>query len=336
MAANGFFTSSSSPAVLIPANLTNGYFNGDHYVGTSNVVPSALGSASTPGGLTALATTPGALAGRKRSRGDIHAPDDEEVPGDGSIDTPVSGSASRPRGKPVYGPGMTLIYPEDPGYAACAESQSGTWVEDSIQRQQFQLQDRHIKRPSVSSRKSQRVAPSSSESDHLAQLVLPAEMREATTEPLIDEATRVLGISWTRMDSSEALQINQAAYSKLIQKHYPALKEVSIWFENSAMPCYLVQALNAYSDLWEYFLFSHDLKEARLITTDKSQLVPRLKMLPALELAAPGGTMYAVPDPSTATLIDTTSLKAMMAEDDGMIHGGQSNGFCSAHEMEMD
>lgn len=323
----------SSPAVGIPSNLPNGYFNGDHAnAPVSSQLVDGTTNASTPGP-SSLATTPGALAGRKRSRGDIHAPDDEEDSlGNGLADTLTS--KTRPRGEPVYGSGMTLVYPDDPTYAARAESQSGTWLEDSIQRPQFQLQ--HLKRPSISSRKSQRVDNSASGPDDLAHLVLPSDMREVTAEPLIDEATRVLGISWVRMDSSEALMINQAAYSKLIQKHYPALKDVSIWFENSAMPCYLVQALNAYSDLWEYFLFSHDLKEARLITTDKNQLVARLKMLPALELAAPGGTMYAVPDPSTSALIDPSSLRSMMAEDDSMIHGGMTNGSCAAHEMEMD
>lgn len=334
---NDFFT--SSPTVVLPPNQPNGYFTGPHYAepnatdGTQ--APNRFANPFTPGG-TALATTPGSLAGRKRSRGDIHAPEDEdEGLGDGSVDTLVTEAPVRPRGKPIPGPGMTLIYPEDPSYTALAESQSGTWVEENNQIQQFQLN--HTKRPSISTRKSQRVGGGGGPgSDDLAQLVLPAQMREVTSEPLIDEATRVLGISWTRMDSTEALRINQAAYSKLIQRHYPALKDVTIWFENSAIPCYLVKALNAYSDLWEFFIFSHDLKEARLVTTDPTQLVPRLRLLPAIELAAPGGTMYAVPDPATATLINGTSVQNMMSEDDHAIHGGNPNVHYTAHEMEVD
>ena len=175
---------------------------------------------------------------------------------------------------------------------------------------------------------SQRTAGSASGSDDLAQLVLPPQMREVTAEPLIDEATRVLGISWTRMDSTEALRINQAAYGKLIQRHYPALKDVTIWFENSAIPCYLVKALNAYSDLWEYFIFSHDLKEARLVTTDPSQLMARLQMLPAIHLAAPGGTMYAVPD-SDSRLIHSN-------ENSSFVHGGGAQMAEADHAMDMD
>ena len=81
----------------------------------------------------------------------------------------------------------------------------------------------------MTSRKSQRKHVSSSGgSNDLAQLVLPANMREVTTEPLVDEVTRKLGISWSRMDASEARQINQAAYSKFIANHYPALKDVKV------------------------------------------------------------------------------------------------------------
>ncbi|KAK5175614.1 uncharacterized protein LTR77_000753 [Saxophila tyrrhenica] len=300
-ASNSFYA--SSPTVGLPANPPSEYFNSGNLANACD--PSQPPNGVSNAGANSLATTPGALAGH----------DDADGPGDSSVNTPVND---------------VMMDTSEAG----AESQPGASLDDSINGQQSQPNP--AKRPTISPRKSQRVQADAPETDNLAQLVLPPEMREVTTEPLIDEATRVLGISWTRMDSNEALQINQAAYSKLIQKHYPALKEVSIWFENSAIPCYLVRALNASSDLWEYFLFSHDLKEARLITTHEDQLVPRLKMLPAIELAAPGGTMYAVPDPSTSTLIDPQSLKTMMAEDDSMIHGGAPNGGYAAHAMETD
>ncbi|MGG6497646.1 UNVERIFIED_CONTAM: hypothetical protein NY603_32460, partial [Bacteroidetes bacterium 56_B9] len=85
----------------------------------------------------------------------------------------------------------------------------------------------------------------------------------------------------------------QRAYSKWISNHYPQLNDVSIWFENSSIPGYLVAALNAYNGQHEYYIFSEDLTEARLVTTDPSQLIPRLQMLPALHLAAPGGCIRA-------------------------------------------
>ncbi|KAF2864317.1 hypothetical protein K470DRAFT_208182, partial [Piedraia hortae CBS 480.64] len=219
--------------------------------------------------------TPTSLAGRKRSRADIYTADECDQVEDGSVAVEIS------RGEPIYGPGMTLIYPNSPGYIATAESQSC-------------VDDEPFKRPSTSSRKSQRRGMSTDASgDHLAQLVLPPQMREATAEPLIDEATRKLGISWTRMDSSEGRAINKAAYSKFIQNHYPSLRQVSVWFENSALPGYLVEANHAYSGATQYYIFSHDLAEARLVTEEAAQLLPRLQMLPELSLAAPGGVLKA-------------------------------------------
>lgn len=330
---NSFYT--SSPTVILPPNPPNQYFANAHYADSTMADQTSNGFSNPFNPAGPIPPTPGSLAGRKRSRGDIHTPEEEEEGlADGSVETPVTEAPVKPRGKPVYGPGMMLIYPEDPGYTAAAESQSGTWVEERVERKPFQLS--HMKRPSVSTRKSQRVNASASGSDDLAQLVLPPTMRDVTTEPLIDEATRVLGISWTRMDSTEALQIRQAAYQKWIQNHYAGLKSVAIWFENSAIPGYLVEAQNAYSGQREFYIFSHDLTEARLVTSDPAQLVPRLKMLPALELAAPGGCIRAEIDSITAAQNEVHSVQSKIAEDDLSIHGGSANAFCSAHEMDMD
>jgi hypothetical protein len=346
MAAQPNTVFASSPAVAVPLAQPDQYFANSHHVDTT------MNGLSTPNG--SIPPTPGSLAGRKRSRGDItNFDEDEEDLQDGSVATPLDGEPIIPRGKPVYGPGMTLIYPEDPGYAAAAASQSGTWVEEQATRKPFQLA--HMKRPSFSSRKSQRKDASAAGADDLAQLVLPPQIREAAAEPLIDEATRTLGISWTRMDSSEALQINKAAYSKWIQNHYPGLKDVAVWFENSALPGYLVEARNAYSAQQEFYIFSHDLTEARLVTTEAAQLVPRLKLLPALHLAAPGGHIRAESDPITAAQNEINGVRmaaAAAATANGMskfshevsqLRSQTQNAMlpspesmCSAHQMELD
>lgn len=308
--------------------------------------PNGYGSRSAPND-TSMPSALRPLAGRKRSRGDIDEPEEEEVHlGDGSVQTPLTEEPAKPRGKPVFGPGMMLIYPEDPGYTAAAESQSGTWVEEQTERKQSLLA--HGKRPSISTRKSQRLDAGAPSPDDLAQLVLPPEIREVTSEPLIDEATRLLGISWVRMDSSENRQINQAAYSKWIQNHYPSLSEVSIWFEYSALPGYLVEALNSYSNHREFYFFAHDLTEARLVTSDPSQLIPRLQMLPALELAAPGGCLRAETDTTPATPAAPAIPEVPVSHNMGHIrnisvnneeyfwHPAMLQSLSSAHEMEMD
>ena len=350
---HNFYT--SSPAVVLPPSAPDQYFINGHYSEhpSNGIIPHG----ATPNGLSisnlvaqngSIPSTPGSLAGRKRSHGDIHHPEeDTEQPEDGSVDVPIDQPAPKPRGEPIYGPGMTLVYPEDPAYQSVAESQSGTWVEESSERKPFQLT--HLKRPSVASRKSQRVDSTASGPDDLAQLVLPPNMREVTAEPLIDETTRALGISWIRMDATEALQINQAAYSRWIQHHYPSLQEVAIWFENTSLPGYLVAARNAYNGLQEFYIFANDLTEARLVTNEPSQLIPRLKMLPALHLAAPGGCITAENNSVAAAQNGVNGTYVAMinggdhatGEDHVLLAnklaGSQSSaGMCAAHAMELD
>lgn len=334
MSSNSFYT--NAPTVVMPPPVPTQYFVNSHYMDHSNDSNAPMLNGISPNGLAnsnAIASnasipapTPGALAGRKRSRGDIsqaEEEDEEEVPEDGSVVTPIRQEITKPRGKPVYGPGMTILYPEDPGYAACAESQSGTWVEQQAEQRPLA----HTKRPSVTSRKSQRMDSKAIGPDDLAQLVLPPSIREVTNEPLVDEATRRLGISFCRMDSTEARQINQKAYSKWIQNHYSGLVDVAVWFENSSIPGYIVAALNAHNGQHEYLVFSDDLTEARRITTDPSQLIPRLQMLPALELAAPGGVLRAETDPITVSQNEATAA---------ITEAYNQHGGCAAHAMELD
>lgn len=325
-APNSFFASAS--VSTMQTNQPDQYFANAHYAGAAANGHATNGvNAFTPNG--SVPQTPGSLAGRKRSRGDIFEDEEEVEIGDGSVNTPLDG-------------------PGD--HATALAMQSNAWAAEQAARPSFNLT--HMKRPSVSSRKSQRKDTSGSVSDDiLGQLVMPPQMREATAEPLIDEATRVLGISWTRMDSTEALQINKAAYSKWIQNHYPGLIDVVVWFENSALPGYLVEARNTYSSQQAFYIFSHDLTEARLVTTESDQLMPRLKLLPALHLAAPGGHIRAVEDPVVAAQIEQNMVQnSMAANGNWQLSNGAQNGvaeeadsqasepkgICAAHSMELD
>ena len=329
----------SSPVVGLHPTQPNPYFANSHYANTSSI-SNGESLAFTPNG--SIPATPGSFAGRKRSRGDITVVDDEEERfDDHSVTTPAE-FENKLRGKPIYGPGGSVIYPDDVGYHAAVESQTRNWIEAQANRKPFELS--HINRPAMSCRKSQRRINNTSGGDDLAQLVLPPQMREATAEPLIDEATRVLGISWTRMDATEALRIKHAAYSKWIANHYSGLNEVAVWFENSAIPGYLVQARNVYTGQMGYYIFSNDLTEARLVTTEPEQLLPRLRMLPALHLAAPGGHIQAETDATTAAQNELSSVQVNFAQvpDPHALAGAddaapqEPNGVCSAHSMELD
>ncbi|KAF2154763.1 hypothetical protein K461DRAFT_275924 [Myriangium duriaei CBS 260.36] len=267
-----------SPTVVMSAHQTlpDQYFHNAHYqqapLNTNGLPspPETLNGNSR----TSLPPTPseGALAGRKRSRGDIYDPEDDH--GDGSVVQlqPVPPSVNR--GEPVYGPGMTLIYPNDPSgaYSADASTQSGTWLEEKAQQAATAV----AARPIMATRKSQRLDLSASRPDDITASLTPIPPRAPGTEPLIDEATRLLGVSWTRMDMSETTQISQRAYTRWISRHYPQLSNVEVWFENSAIPGYLGRATNTTNGLEEYYLWSLDLHQAILVTRNPSDLILKL------------------------------------------------------------
>ncbi|KAK6429067.1 histidinol-phosphate transaminase [Oleoguttula sp. CCFEE 5521] len=313
-----------TPSPSISIQPSQEYFGHGHYVDQSNSVVQTPNSFSNPFGLTPNASippTPGSIAGRKRSRGDIFH-DDEEPEADGSLPTPASEAGTMPNPNAMM---------DDSGNVA--------WTQAQMARTPFELQQN---RPIIPSRKSQRVCVTS-DTDELAHLILPPGMREATQQPLIDEASYKLGISWTRMDSRPSLETCAAAYAKFIINHYPRLREVQVWFENRAVPCYLVQCLNVYSGNREYYLFSNDLLEAKLVTREAGDLIPRLLMLPAgIEVAAPGGTLKAEMSPTGMAFcgVSLNSLHSLPPSDPVPSTTGvqttMPDGACAAHSMELD
>ncbi|KAK8217563.1 hypothetical protein M8818_001321 [Zalaria obscura] len=279
MASSSFYASSPT-VVLPPQQVPDQYFSNSHYrTDSSMTTPSGQFNNMT---MSSLPPTPGSIAGRKRTRGDEHSPEEDNAE-DGSISGPPS-SPPKSRGEPIYGPGMTLIYPNDPGYYTMdAGSQSGTWVEERPP-----TLSSSPTRPIAVSRKSQRLDSRAPGLDDIARATQQfAPSRDASVpDPLIDEATRLLGISWVRMDGSEASRISQRAYTRWIQRHYPVLTHVELWFENNAIPGYLVCATNTNTGIKEYWLLSNDLHQAVLVTRNPEELVAKLSQPHRLQMAS--------------------------------------------------
>jgi hypothetical protein len=223
-------------------------------------------------------------AGRKRSRDDD---DDEEV----TLAAPLSSSPTTP-GEPTYGPGMTLLNKPH------GQSSTGTWVENTwVETPQVAPVAFQASRPAMPSRKSQRRAPSGPESNDTALTIeASAHRRTASVEPLIDEVTRLLGISWMRLDASEALQISAKAYTRWVRRHYPGLADIELWFENSSISGYLGVATNKSSGQKVYLLWSNDLKQAVLVTRDPNELVSKL-MSPQTIVSSATESMFASDEP---------------------------------------
>ena len=93
---------------------------------------------------------PTSTAGRKRSCHEISSDTEEGV----KEARPIT-----PRAAPIYGPGMTLIYPDHPSTSAVdAASQTGTWVEDRVFRSPLSsVAGAVAARPQLEPRKSRRL-----------------------------------------------------------------------------------------------------------------------------------------------------------------------------------
>ncbi|KAL9097862.1 MAG: hypothetical protein Q9165_000188 [Trypethelium subeluteriae] len=270
-----FYT--SSPTVVLQPQQPPDYFADHGYAdGTPNQSvfsnPSPFGPPSSTFSFAAPSPlTPGsAIAGRKRSRADILEPDEQHDEDGASMLQPIE--PPKPRGEPIYGPGMTLVYPDDPGFSAIsAASQTGTWAEDKAPASE------EGSRPLLPCRKSTRLDKSASGLDDIALAQAPSVFKEAPVEPTIDDATHALGIGWTVVRNNATLEITSKAYAKFIENHYP-LALVEILLYSSGMPAYLISA--AREGQTGFYLFEEDLKRGQLLALEFQHATACLRTRP--------------------------------------------------------
>jgi len=184
-----------------------------------------------PPSLNYLSSSPKGQAGRKRSR--CEAEESHEDMPDGSY---VVESKPKPKVEPIYGPGMTLIYPDEPALIITEGSQSGTWVEQRDEQKARAESDR----PKAVSRKSQRRLDTVTAGPRPASIDLSQAVNEppqCTTEALLDQLAMQLGVGWKRVRAEEA----KAGWETFIKNHYD-LDQPNILLQNSSQDYYLVHA----------------------------------------------------------------------------------------------
>lgn len=238
----------------------------------SSILPSTESPVSVP--------TPSekSIVGRKRSRADVFEEVEEDLDDGSYVSQPAQ--APKPRGEPIYGPGMTLIYPDDPiGYIA-AESQSGTWAEDRLSH----VNKLRGARPAVISRKSQMrgmgAGPRLSQSpDKENGFTAPAVQDAPIDNGSIDMTALYLGIGWKRVVENENLEAAAAGWARFIQNHFH-LSDVVIQLYSEAQKAYLVQASELPGSSPLYFLFSEDLKTGRMLASSLDGVVRNLTQSP--------------------------------------------------------
>ncbi|KAL4810028.1 hypothetical protein BDV18DRAFT_130142 [Aspergillus unguis] len=251
------------------------------------------------------ASAPSSLAAnnkpsRKRSRDDVAA---DDAP---SERPKVSVPAPAPVEEPIYGEGMTLLNPRT-GMALSAESQTGTWYEEELEKA--------INPPAVAasqahaSRKSQRLDPSAPSLDDIASSRIQQQLQEndgddnrrilntssagsnpfSSNEPLVDDATRLLGISWQRVAAEDTdMAAAVRGWKKYINRQFSEyLADAEILMKNRALNAYLVSArpmmpFAGPAQMPAFYLFNDDLTQGQLVSSSWESCLRNLQSSPVV------------------------------------------------------
>ncbi|RAL07092.1 uncharacterized protein BO97DRAFT_266935 [Aspergillus homomorphus CBS 101889] len=244
---------------------------------------------------------------RKRSRDDVGF--DDGAPSSGGPVASAPAPLAQKEEKPIYGPGMVLLNPRTK-IAISAESQTGTWYEESAEKTattaapvSSRSQMLHSGASDNLSRKSQRLDPTAPTVDDITlssiqsrlddtsntddnRRILPASSRLSPEEPTVDDATRLLGISWQRIvteDSDMAAAVR--GWKKYIDRQFSAyLMDSEILMKNRALNAYLVTArpITPMGPAFvpAFFLFSDDLTQAQLVGSNWELCLQNLRSNP--------------------------------------------------------
>ncbi len=260
----------SSPTVVLPPQQSQDYFSPHQRTHSASVMGNFRPKHPTPPSLNYLAAASNATAGRKRSIADVDDPEENQPVGSIVSELPV-----KPKPEPIYGPGMTLIYPDEPGFSIAAESQSGTWCEEQNERE---VQAQSV-RPVAVSRKSIRMSPTSS-------ISVPSlnEMDAQKTEDIIDENGNTvdtlissLGVGWKNVMTNPNLRDAARAYSRVIERHFD-FTDALVMLEKESLNAYLVRAKQ--HGVQGYWLFSDSLQWCQLVGWSLERTVKNLMFGP--------------------------------------------------------
>ncbi|EZF77770.1 hypothetical protein H105_01054 [Trichophyton soudanense CBS 452.61] len=210
--------------------------------------------------------------------------------------------------EPIYGEGMVLINPKS-GLAVSASSQTGTWYEEKAEEKAVSnrisvpittdVNHDHIN--PLPSRKTQRLDATASAYDDITALSIANKLQSNTDDvcgsgsslkgpemPHVDDATRLLGISWQRMANDDKDMVAAIrGWEKYINNHFSThLHDAQIMLKHRGLNVYLVSALpkgqhQSDSAAQRYFyLFDDNLIEGQLVGRDWQSSIRNLQSSP--------------------------------------------------------
>jgi len=241
----------SSPVLVLPPQQQHNYFVHNEMIDLPFVRRSSPPKfPPRPPSLNYLSKSQDGVAGRKRSRADIH--DDDETAAAGPVQPP------KPKVEPVFGPGMTLIYPDEPALNIAAESQTGTWMEEKADTVVVELP---VDRPVLAARKSQRRISNGAESNDTNNALDPIVLR--------------LGIGWKRISETQAAAV--AGQETYIKNQYPYVQQPKIILQHEGLGIFVTRsvAIDLRGLVHQWWLFTEDLNSCRLLCNSNEEDVLR-------------------------------------------------------------
>jgi len=195
--------------------------------------------------------------------------------------SPFPSVAATPAGEPILGPGMTLIYPDDPSSSRQAAAANGVWTEELIEQFRNQSVGEYSigdMRPTLAdSRKSMRM---DTEALTMEDIVPIASRME---EPVVDSATLALGVGWYELPSTSTMAAASRGWAKYIEQAFP-LQGVRIIWHYRGGPAYLVSAstceVRGQPGVSGYYLFDDNLSEGKLVAKSFERTIDNLRKAP--------------------------------------------------------
>ena len=297
----------SSPTVVLPPQQANDYLSAIQRAHSPASMGNFRPKYPTPPSLNYLAAVSNATAGRKRSIADVDDPEENAPVGSVVTQVPI-----KPKPEPIYGPGMTLIYPGEPGWSIAEGSQTGTWCEEKQEKEE----KAPPVRPIAVSRKSQRM-------NSAADVTVPSLNDMAVEQPeciidengnTIDTLIKSLGVGWKNVIANPTLRDAARAYSRVIENHFD-LTDAQVMLEKESLSAYLVRAKQ--HGVQGYWLFSDSLQWCQLIGWSLQRTVSNLMSgpIPRVEGERINARQRTPSEPATPPSQDLDMPVAVMDDD---------------------
>lgn len=253
---------------------------------------------------------------RKRSR------DEADVADETAREEPIAPPAAPPRQEePIYGEGMVLLNPQT-GLTVSAESQTGTWYEEKSEDVTAAnapvlsapaVPQKSDSPSSLQGRKLQRLDASAPGLDDISLASIGKKLHSSgqdednhrknnvnhssftPSDPLVDDFTHILGISWQRVESEDKdMAAAIRGWAKYIDNHYSScIRDSKILLQHRGLNAYLAVGQPVVADIGMngngpeqaqkvFYLFNENLSEAQLVARSWDNCLQNLRSVPML------------------------------------------------------